>query len=386
MKLVYVRGHQDKKVAFRNLELPAQLNVEADALAGAYVYQNGKDPTRVPRISGNDLQLHTLEGTITRNYRQLIRRIASRPAMKQYICTTNQWTNDDFEGVDWECHGTSVRKWYYRKQFITKFVHDWLPLGKLLSKYKPHYSSKCPSCNHEVEDRDHFLRCPGRKWQAEFFEALRPYLNRHKTRPVLDDLLNECLRSWLSNSEIRLSGYPVLYHRLILNQYKIGWNQLFLGRFVKEWSELQDDHLVAIKNGDRKLTGRIWITGLITLLWEHIYKNWEERNANLHGHDANSREAALLLYAQSETAHLYDIRAQVLSRDTDLFYSTIEIHYEKEPTSTGLRQWLNTWQPVILASIAESKQKGLQGVRALTRFFQQVPSSSSTTTAASNSS
>ena len=68
MKLVYVRGHQDKKIPFRDLSLPAQLNVEADALAGVYVYRKGTDRTRVPIIVGNALQLHI--------WKELLRAIA----------------------------------------------------------------------------------------------------------------------------------------------------------------------------------------------------------------------------------------------------------------------------------------------------------------------
>jgi hypothetical protein len=312
------------------------------------------------------------EGTVTRNYRQSLRKIASRPAMQEYLCANNKWTNSEFEWIDWDSHGISIRKWYHKKHFVTKLLHDWLPFGSLLSKYKPTYSAKCPSCECEMEDRDHFLRCPGRHWKGDLFDALRKYLDRNKTRPALDDILNECLRSWLSGQEICLTGYPVLYNRLIRNQFVIGWKQLFFGRFVKEWAELQDDHLAKIRNGDRKLTGRIWVTGVITLIWDHLYVNWEERNAALHGHDANTREAAMFAQAQRETENLYGIREQVLSRDKDLFYTTIDTHYEKETTARGLRQWLNTWKPVILHSVAESKKFGLRGVNVITQYFQNT--------------
>jgi hypothetical protein len=247
LQLKYVRGHQDKQTQVYNLPLPAQLNVEADKFAGMYEYPVRLDPTRVSIITGNAIQLHTKEGTITRNYRQTIRKIGTKPAMEQYLCANNHWSASEFEWIDWDSHGISIQKWYHKKHFITKYLHDWLPLFGQLAKYKSHHSAKCPSCDHTVEDRDHFLRCPGRNWQGDFFPALRQYLDRHKTRPILDDLLNECLRAWLRGQENRLSGYPQLYHRLIRNQFVIGWKQLFFGRFVKEWAELQDDHLAARK-------------------------------------------------------------------------------------------------------------------------------------------
>ena len=157
MKLVYVRGHQDKQTRFCNLSLPAQLNVEADALAGQYEYGDRHDSTRVPMIEGNSLQLHINEGTITRNYWQTLQKIATRPAMQRYLCANHHWTEREFEWIDWESHGISIRKWYNKKHFITKYLHNWLPLGSQLSKYEAHYSAKCPSCAHELEDSDHFL-------------------------------------------------------------------------------------------------------------------------------------------------------------------------------------------------------------------------------------
>ena len=161
--LIHVKGHQDDQMAYNQLTLPAQLNVDADHLAAEYIYKSHQDPRFVPLITGSTAILHSASGTINSRYRQNIRKLASQPVMKAYICERNDWTDHTFRLVDWTAHGTSVRTQYNRKHFIVKFVHNWLPLGKLISKYKPYYPAKCPSCSHVLEDRSHFLRCPKQK-------------------------------------------------------------------------------------------------------------------------------------------------------------------------------------------------------------------------------
>ena len=65
-KIFHIKGHQDDHKAYDELSLPAQLNVDADALANAYVQQNPtKDYTRAPMLPANGAQLHLPQGTVT---------------------------------------------------------------------------------------------------------------------------------------------------------------------------------------------------------------------------------------------------------------------------------------------------------------------------------
>jgi hypothetical protein len=155
--LSHVTGHQDRTIAFDNLSLPAQLNVEADDLAGCYVYDPNTNPSRVPRISGNTVQVHIPKGTITSRLKSVIRRQASEPAMRDHLCNRNGWNKNEFQLIDWPTHGICIRKQFKLKRFFVKFLHDWLPVGAQVAKYKQDLSAKCPSCPHDQEDQDHFL-------------------------------------------------------------------------------------------------------------------------------------------------------------------------------------------------------------------------------------
>ncbi len=368
----HVRGHQDDDTAYVDLPLPAQLNVDADLLASEYEFKMSQCPTRVPLITGNTVQLHHRGRTITSNLKRTVRRLATEPALINYIEKKNSWDNGEFSLVDWDSHGVSLQKHYHIKHFIVKFVHDWLPVGKLIARYGQFFQAKCPSCDYAEEDRSHFLLCPSRPWVPLLIRDIRGFCSRFPTRPALQQILIEGLQAWSSQSHHVFTSFPQLYNALIRNQSKIGWDQILLGRFVLEWRELQDDFLCTYRNKKKQHTGLTWVTGVTQIIWRHVYQQWEKRNKAQHGEDRTQREQILIDRAKRATAALYEVRHNVLPRDRDCFYSTLEEHYEYERTSTGLNQWLRTWKPVILQSIKQSATRSLRhlrGVSSIRSYF-----------------
>ena len=122
--------------------------------------------------------------------------------------------------------------------------------------------------------------------------------------PFLGDLLVTGWSKWLHNEPATYSNFPPLYNNLIFRQTRIGWKQLFLGRFVLEWSDLQQNHLVLQNITSKKYSGTSWITGVTQIIWHHVYSNWEARNSDLHSIDATMREQAQYAQAQRETEEI----------------------------------------------------------------------------------
>jgi hypothetical protein len=202
---------------------------------------------------------------------------------------------------------------------------------------------------------------------------LRAFFRKHPTRPELADILLVALKLWLSDQQVIIPVHPILYASLISKQYRAGWEQLLFGRFVLEWSELQEDFLSTQPTRSKYHSGLTWVSGVNQIIWKHVYQTWENRNAAQHGVDAASREIALAEMARRETAALYDVRDTVLPRDHDLFYSSLEEHHIHEPTSRGLNQWLTTWQPVIRQSIKTATKLGTRGMASIRQYISPVP-------------
>ena len=127
--LWFVKGHQDVDCPYATLPLPAQLHIDADHLAGSYAPCPNENPTIVPMIAGTAVSLHLPSGTITTKYRSTLRKAASMDTIQHYIQNKNKWTNAEFASINWVTHSHSVCCFYHKKQFIIKFVHEWLPLG-----------------------------------------------------------------------------------------------------------------------------------------------------------------------------------------------------------------------------------------------------------------
>ena len=144
---------------------------------------------------------------------------------------------------------------------------------------------------------------------------------------------------------------------------------------------IPNDFLSSIPSTKRENSGRTWILSIITIIWKHMHNNWTARNDARHGVDSATREAVKYKQAITETKSLYALRRKVQPRDQDLFYTNIDEHMLKEPTSTGLRQWLNTWKSVLLQSMKDGDRTGSNQIQPLTRFYpRQQPHQDSTTT------
>jgi len=99
---------------------------------------------------------------------------------------------------------------------------------------------------------------------------------------------------------------------------------------------------------------------------------WTERNEDRHGKDAISREERLTERAIAQTEALYRLRNEVLPCHRELFYNDLEEHREKETSSTGLFQWVSTWGSVIRNSVNQAKDRGVNGMRSLSTYFQRT--------------
>ena len=338
---LHVKGHQDNHADSSTLSLPAQLNIEADSLASSYIYPPTISSRIAPLIGGATALLHGPYGTINSNYRSILRTLASAPSLRDYLCNKHEWSPETFQSIDWESHGIVVRSHFLRRHFVIKFLHQWLPLGHLRSRYASYYSATCPSCSEPThEDQDHFLRCPNRSWLGALLDALRDFWQDNHVDPSLRSLLTEYLHSWFSSSP----PSPLLptspFYTLQRTQLQIGLDQLILGRFSLLWSTHQDSF--SASSPDTAISGPRFVTGTIKIVWAHTYKLWLTRNEALHGSTPQTHETAAYDQAKCEVAALYAIRHTVLPRDASLFYDSLDTHFSIDTTSVALRSWLNT--------------------------------------------
>jgi len=115
-------------------------------------YGNPRIPAAQPHlIIGNKL--------ICRNVLTALRQAASVPPYRQELQKNNQWTQGDFDAINWSTVNAALSSFQLEDQRrIILFIHEKLPLRT--SKAHPHHGSQlCPSCQREPEDAKHLLGC-----------------------------------------------------------------------------------------------------------------------------------------------------------------------------------------------------------------------------------
>ena len=198
-------------------------------------------------------------------------------------------------------------------------------------------------------NRSHFLRCPSRRNRTgPLFDELNEFWTENSFDPCLVTILREAMRLWLADTPIALPTVPAPYQALIIRQTLVGWDQLFFGRFVKDWISLQDKFVSANELNPVKFSGHRSICGSVKIIWQHVHNLWTRRNLDVHVRNAPTHEAASLDQARREIVDLYLLRSSVPSADRTFFYDSTATHFLHETTSTQLHTWLNTWRPVIL--------------------------------------
>ncbi|KAG7345852.1 hypothetical protein IV203_004919 [Nitzschia inconspicua] len=354
----HIKGHQDTQVALDKLSRPAKLNVQADKLAGSYQLLSSHKNIQAPMIEGTHCHLIYDGQTVASKHRKHIRDHGRTKDLKTYIEQKTGMSEAAFAEIDWQSHERSVNTFKDGPHiFLVKFLHGWLPVGKLVSRYNPvKYPSACPSCDEPVEDSKHFLTCLNlerRKWHATLMTSLRHRCESVDTDPALLDLLLWGLNHWLQGTPIPAHRVPERIAHLLHSQTTIGWDNFLLGRWSKHWTTLQlqylqQNHIEVKKNNH----GILWSSNIIRLMWDHCYKEWKTRNSARHGKDVEDKAQRRLETAHRGIRDLYDLKPRCsLQAQQHYFYPTVEDHFCRDTDARSLENWLETYQPMIMQNI-----------------------------------
>ncbi len=135
------------------------------------------------------------------------------------------------------------------------------------------------------------------------------------------------------------STVPPDYRELVRQQNRIGWMNFLLGRWSLEWNRLQTRYYQP-ESGTSQ-----WASQMIRTLWESVYDVWEQRNKDLHGVDAVTRNAAQRVVLQQEIRELYFDRDNFPDEVQHVFETHLDTLLGKK--NFQLKNWLAVWLPVL---------------------------------------
>lgn len=377
--IVHTKGHQDDHSKYDTLPLLAQLNIDADKLAGQFQDHHGSARPHVLLFPHSSAQVHTREGTITSRLPFMLRLAETGPPLQEYIRHKNSWTKAELDTINWTSHSAALQSHNKQRIHFTKKLHEVLPTNSNLHRRSPNRQN-CPCCDDIKEDHDHIIRCqaPARVvWRAETMVKIQEACIRLRTAHTMTRILSQGLHKWFNHhAQLSTEDYPPKYQRLILHQNRIGWRQILHGRFVTEWARLHDDYTFnTSKNpmhqrptkGTYKRTGDQWCQDITKVLWAQWTLVWAQRNAVIHGHDETTRRQCREQEDLRQLRQMYSQRELMEPRVQELLFDTVEEH-EQLPAHS-IHNWITIHSSLIQQSIQHVSDRAIHGVRSIRTYF-----------------
>ena len=354
--IVHIKGHQDKDKQYAELDLPAQLNVDADKLADQYIAANpNKNYREVPLLPTSGAQLNLPEGTATHKYKRELRLARTTEPLRQKLMTRNNWTVDVLEDIDWEAYRRALNRHHRHRTSLIKYHHGILPVGKHVHQYDKKYPESCPSCTAPTENQDHLHRCPSRQqWRTKCLQDMRAKVIEPDTHPGMADLLLAGLRAVLQGDTSDTIEVPQGLEELAAAQEAIGWDQLLKGRITIGWSDRQEQYRG--NNSTAKDNGLTWATDITSALISQWWDLWELRNDDRHGRDRRSQQQAETRQAVRELYQLYDLKPFIPDRFQWILATSVEQRLQW-PTY-AIRAFINSYKPILEADYSEDLVTG----------------------------
>ena len=371
----WVKSHQDKKVEYSKLTHAAQLNCEADALAGTYYQQMNQTTTHEPTLPTNPVTLLIADSPITRKYRQKIREAHAKPVLYSHLCKRFKWEPNVPDTIAWDTFTSITQHFHNHHTTIVKHVHAIAPTGHIAHRNCPSLTAQCPSCQCEREDNNHVIICPAttrEDWRRTTLAMIKK-VKLHRSDPMLKTLIQDGLNSFHNNNGgLNDETYQAQYRTLIQQQNALGWDQLYRGRWSKEWSKLHGMYAGRQPTWDsQEQDGKRWVAYLGTMLLQRWMKLWTLRNQERHGADQQAQHRHRYTILMKELTTLYELRNEVAPRDRSIFFSSATQHMEARPDLNTIEDWINTHRTAIIASAQQARQHGIQRNRTIKEFFKR---------------
>ncbi len=132
--IIHVKGHQDNKIPYANLPLPAQLNVDADCLATRELREHPNLIRHTPLFPTTKVQLLLEGNSVSRNLPGAIRKHHGRRTLYPCLLERFGWPDAITDSVNWDGFAASYMTCFNQRKFVFKFCMFLLPTGKVLNK------------------------------------------------------------------------------------------------------------------------------------------------------------------------------------------------------------------------------------------------------------
>jgi hypothetical protein len=181
------------------------------------------------------------------------------------------------------------------------------------------------------------------------------------TSQVLLAVLIDGTKAWLKDEAFPAERHPPGVQDLITEQGKIGWEQIFYGRFSKLWDRYQRKYLLENSIKETKVNnGPQWLSRVMTVIWREVHEEWTKRNKIRHGMDEETKKQQKS--AQTEWRIRYWWKKKELVKEEQVLkevfrWRDADEHLAKMDDVKSREYWLSMNEPTIDASIIRTMKE-----------------------------
>ena len=363
-----MKGHQDDN-ATAELSIEALLNIEADRLAGDYQDQEGENRPIVTMLPCCPAMIDIKGVSITsRIFHNLVREHTKATLLKQ-IQTKEKWDDVTAASIAWKSLSIAITR-INRNVVIAKVCNGILPTMKALHKMKQSANKKCPLCL-QTESQEHMLLCNDAsrlKLRRTLVKNLGIEMKKKRTGYALIDHLCSVATEWLDTGAVLVDNYPPPIRPALKSQAKIGWYNMFCGRFSNKWlQQYESTTSLSSTEGTRPRESFVWGAKITKLLLRFHIKVWEQRNKDVYGDDKNNTKNNFKRQQlQSEIRKLQRFKKKAQPADEFLF-----VHLKmflKSDTDILLTYFKSHKKAIINSHEQQKKRKESTGKRSSDRW------------------
>jgi hypothetical protein len=376
----HVKGHQDDDKAYEELSPEAQMNVDADELAGEYIHEHFSPRPQAPMLPTTRCQLILRGTTVTSHYNTTIIRSASSTTYLSKLYEDKDWDLSTQSQLHWPTFRSLIRRNTFRNVWMVKLVHDLLPFKSTTAKYSGSDDTFCPYCQASPDTFIHWLRCdhPDRStWRNLLRPALKPLERKHRLRPGILTFMTTQLEAWMTSTPA--APCPTGFQSIYTSQLKIGWENLFRGFASTEWLRAQHEYTTTM-NLNRSHNPDSWLPTVLATLVDLLYQGWIDHNQKIYGKDKAEANLFERQNLERELRSLHTYRLRVLSDDRDKLFINDIPHFLNTVTTAQLFNWLSIHKPAIHESVRTAQSESVAGSRPLSSYFPITRPGSTTRT------
>jgi hypothetical protein len=162
-------------------------------------------------------------------------------------------------------------------------------MNKKAHRYCSDNSSTCSTCQTDVKDEDHIIKCRTQRrynLRVEWIHSINKFLSGIYTPNAVKTSICYNLSKWLeptkSQEEMNQNNNGCeAINRAEGMQEKIGWQQFIRGKISIQWGKVIRTHLET--QGIKSITAEKWGSTLLQINWKFMLALWTLRNEQNNG-------------------------------------------------------------------------------------------------------